>query len=143
MSDFGTMATVHRTDGVSTSPSDDALIKRVAKRIAGEGSHRVSDFADFNLRFGGSSLLDGSRGAMIGLTEYWASDLVNDDAFDSDAVIRRDRRWLRDLVSCFKTRLGRHSKWKSIAATGSREPGIAAGGAGITAFQQTRQTGTY
>src|ERR1700722_14667825 len=91
MSDFGTMATVHRADGASTSPSDEALIKRIAQELIASEPDHISEFADFNLRFGGSSLMDGSRGIMVGLTEYWASDHVNDDAFDSDAVIERDR----------------------------------------------------
>jgi hypothetical protein len=91
MSDFGSMATVHRSDGASTSTSDESLIKSAAQKLVLGERDRISDFAEFNLRFGGSSQMDGSRGIMIGLTEYWASDHVNDEAFDSEAVIERDR----------------------------------------------------
>jgi len=91
MSDFGTMVTIHRANGASTTAEDEAVIKRLAKALVFGEQDRVSDYGDFNLRFGGSSGLDGSEGVMIGLTEYWVGDDEGTEGLEAEVLIERDR----------------------------------------------------
>lgn len=91
MSDFGTMVTIHRVDGTDMTIEDNALIKRTVKELVFGKEDQLSDYADFNLRFGGSSALDGSEGIMIGLTEYWLGDDEGNEGLQDEVLIERDR----------------------------------------------------
>jgi hypothetical protein len=68
MSDFGSMVIIHRSDGTSTTDDDQALVTRIAKALVFGDPNRMSDYADFDLRFGGSRKSDGSHGINVGLT---------------------------------------------------------------------------
>lgn len=91
MSDFGTMVTVHRANGESTTPSDEVLIKHIAKELVAPYADRINDFAAFTLQFGGSSRHGGSQGVMVGLTAYWLGDDEGNEGLGDEALIERDR----------------------------------------------------
>jgi hypothetical protein len=91
MSDFGTLVTVHRVDGISTSTADESLIKRASKELVYGENDRLSDYADFNLRFGSSNRTNGGNGIMVGLTEYMVGDDEGNDGLEDEVLIERDR----------------------------------------------------
>jgi hypothetical protein len=90
MSDSGTMVTIHRIDGTSTTASDLNSIKRISKDMVIGEDGRLSDYADFNLRFGGSRSRSGSEGIMIGLTEYFLGDDEGNEGLEDEVLIARD-----------------------------------------------------
>jgi hypothetical protein len=104
------MLTVHRADGSSTTAADEALVKRVAKDLASGEPDRLSDYADFNLRFGGSEALDGSQGVLVGLTEYWLGDDERNEGLDSEVLIERDRPTAERFGEAMQAKLGAQFK---------------------------------
>ncbi len=106
MSDFGTMATVHRENGDSTTPADEALIKQIVKELVVPFPDRINDFASFNLRFGGSSRHGGSEGVMVGLTEYWVGDKQGNEGLDDEVLIERDRPLAEQFAERLLEKLG-------------------------------------
>ncbi len=76
--------------GYTLASADEVRVKQVARQLVSYKPDRISEYADFNLRFGGSSALDGSHGIMIGLTEYWLGDDEGNDGLDSEVLIARD-----------------------------------------------------
>lgn len=104
------MVTVHRTDGASTTAADDVLIERVAKDLVYGQLDRIGEFAHFNLRFGGSSKLDGSEGVSVGLTEYWLGDDEGNEDLDSEVLIERDRPPAERFAEELQERLGAEFK---------------------------------
>ena len=86
--------------------ADEALIKRVAKELVLGGRDRLSDYADFNLRFGSSSASDGSEGVMVGLTEYWLGDEESTGGLDGEVLIERDRPMAERFAGELQEKLG-------------------------------------
>jgi hypothetical protein len=113
MSDFGTMVTVHRSDGGSVTPEDVTRIKQLGKALIYSEEDRISDYADFNMRFGGSHALDGSEGVMIGLTEYWLGDDEGNEGMEAEALIERDRPLAERFAEELQENLGQDYKVES------------------------------
>ena len=90
MSDFGTHLTVHRTNGSSTTDAEEATVKALVKEMTSPHKDRINVYSDFNLRFGGSSNLDGSNGICVGLTEYRLGDDERNEGLDDEVLIARD-----------------------------------------------------
>ena len=67
------------------------LVKRISKEIVFREQDRISDYADFNLTFGGSSDAGGSEGILIILTEYWVGDDEGNQGLEDEVLIERDR----------------------------------------------------
>ena len=105
MSDFGAMVSVHRADGTSTTPADEALIKQIAGEIAAPRDDCISEFADFDLRFGGS-LGEVSEGVMVGLTEYWVGNEDGNEGLEDQALIERDRPIAERFAEQLQAKLG-------------------------------------
>lgn len=93
MSDFGCMVLVHRVDGTDVTPADETLVKRAAKDLVIGPGDRLSDFADYELKFGGSASSPeaAGEGVMVGLTEYMVGDEIGNDGWDEEAILARDR----------------------------------------------------
>ena len=91
MSDFGTMVTVQRSDGTSMTPTDIARAKRAAKNLVMGPGDRLSDYADYDLRFGGSRSVEGAEGVMVSMTEYMLDDQPRNGGLGDEALIARDR----------------------------------------------------
>jgi hypothetical protein len=106
MSDFGTMVTIHRTNGENTTPADEDLIKTIANDLAAPSRDRINDFADFSLQLGGSSRYGGSQGVSVSLTDYWVGDDDGNDRLDSEVLIERDRPLAESFGEQLQERLG-------------------------------------
>ncbi len=66
-------------------------IKSAAKGMVFGPGDRISDYADYELRFGGSRSMNGGEGVMVGLTDYFIDDDIGNDGMSDDALIARDR----------------------------------------------------
>lgn len=84
------MVSVHRVDGTDVTPVDTTRVKRAAKDLVIGPGDRLSDFADFELRFGGSRSAGGVDGVMVGLTEYMLDDQPRNGGLNDEVIIARD-----------------------------------------------------
>jgi len=100
------MVIVRRANGVSTTAVDEALVKHTAKELVFGEQDRLSDYADFNLRFGGSRSLEGTEGVMVGLTEYCLGDDDGNDGLEDEVLIARDRPVAEQFAEELQDRLG-------------------------------------
>src|ERR1700741_3146084 len=106
MSDFGTLVTIHRANGTPATAADEALIKRLAKDLVFDEQDHLSEYADFNLRFGSARAEDGSEGVMVGLTEYWLGDDDGTEGLDTQGLIAGDGPAAEQFAEELQERLG-------------------------------------
>lgn len=102
MSDFGTMALIHRADGVDVSGADESNLKKAIAELQNVERDRIGPYEHFAFRIGSSSRPDGGEGYCLTLTEYWLGDDEGNEGLDSEVLLARDesdaRQCCDDLV---------------------------------------------
>ncbi|MDB5327655.1 MAG: hypothetical protein JWM57_3224 [Phycisphaerales bacterium] len=96
------MVRIHRVDGTGTDQIDTALIKRASKELVFGNGDRISDFADCDLRFGGSCDENHVQGVMVGLTDY----SMEDEDGNEDMLIARDEPLAERFAEQLQEKLG-------------------------------------
>ncbi len=84
-SDFGSSASVFRTDGKSPQPGDEDRIVAAARS---SDRDRISRFADLELVVGSCQDGDDTEGVDLRLTSYFLED--DDNEAQEEAIIARD-----------------------------------------------------
>lgn len=106
MSDFGTVLSIHRQDGKSTTDADEARVKSLTQQMVLPYDDRINDFSAFNLRYGSSSGPDGSDGILVSLTEYSFDDLDFESGQTDESLINEDRPFAERFGEELQEKLG-------------------------------------
>ena len=73
MSDFGTMALVHRTDNSDVTDSDESALNAAIKQFQVVERDRIGPYVEFSFRIGGAHGQNGGQGFCVNFTEIAAA----------------------------------------------------------------------
>jgi hypothetical protein len=103
-SDFGSSASVYRTDGKPPEPRDEARIVAAAQSLQSSAQNRISRFADLELVVGSGQDGDGTEGVDLRLTSYFLQD--DDNEAQEDTIIARDEIVAQQFATELEKSLG-------------------------------------
>ena len=122
MSDFGTMALIHRQDGADVSDSDRAALEDAIAKVQTVERDRMGRYGHFSFRIGVSAgQRDGGKGFCLTFTEYWIGDDEVNEGLDSEALLARDEPDARQCCDDLEGHLGQATLWTLSALIGDEQ----------------------
>ncbi len=115
-SDFGSSASIYRTDREPPQPADEERILAAARILQSGSPDRISPFADLELVVGSWQDGDYTEGVDLRLTSYFLED--NDNEAQEDAIIARDEIIAQQFASELQRSLGERFRVESHINSG-------------------------
>jgi hypothetical protein len=103
-SDFGSSASIYRSDGRPPQPKDEERVLAVVSTLQSAEQDRISPFADLELVVGSCQDGEGIEGIDLRLTSYFLED--DDNEAQEDAIIARDEAVAQQFADALQKALG-------------------------------------
>jgi len=114
-SDFGSSASIYRTDGKPPQQEDETRVLTAARALQSAGPDRINPFADFELVVGACQNGDYTEGIDLRLTSYCLED--DDNESEEDAIIARDQLVAQQFGEELQKALGEEYSVESYSGT--------------------------